>query len=56
VNGGRTLGDHKLHFSKHALFGQGVRSLLRGRRAIKIVGLGKDEAEYLKAMDAYSLR
>ena len=36
----------------HALFGQGVRSLLRGRRAIKIVGMGKDEAESLKAMDA----
>jgi len=36
----------------HALFGQGIRSLLRGRRAIQIVGMEKDEAKSLEAMEA----
>jgi len=34
----------------HELFGQGIRSLLRGRRAIQIVGMGKDEETSPKAM------
>ena len=34
----------------HALFGQGIRSLLRGRRSIQIVGMGKDEAAALREM------
>lgn len=37
----------------HALFGQGIRSLLRGRRAIQIIGMGKDETECLKAIESH---
>jgi len=36
----------------HALFGQGIRSLLRGRRAIQIVGMEKDEAKSVEAIQA----
>ena len=36
--------------SNSALFGEGIRSLLRGRRSIQIVGMGKDEAKSLRAM------
>ncbi len=36
----------------HALFGQGIRSLLRGRRTVRIVGMEKDEAKSLEAMEA----
>ncbi len=36
----------------HALFGQGIRSLLRGRRAIQIVGMRKDEKKCLETMDS----
>ena len=40
-------------FFNHALFGQGIRSLLRGRRTIQIVGMGKDETECLKAIESH---
>ena len=34
----------------HALFGQGLHSLLRGQRAIQIVGMGKHEPASLREM------
>src|SRR3990170_8420142 len=34
----------------HALFAQGIRSLLRGRRTIKVVGMEHDPAKALEAV------
>ncbi len=36
----------------HALFGQGICSLLRGRRAIQIVGMKKEVAKCLETMES----
>ncbi len=36
----------------HALFGQGIRSLLRGRRAIQIVDMKKDDKKCLETMES----
>jgi chemotaxis response regulator CheB len=36
----------------HALFGQGIRSLLRGRHAIQIVGVKRDEAKCLETTES----
>ena len=37
-------------YFKHTLFGQGIRSLLRGQRSIQIVGMEKDEAKSVEAI------
>jgi len=34
----------------HALFAQGIRSLLRGRRAIQVIGMESDPAKALEAV------
>lgn len=34
----------------HALFAQGIRSLLRGRRAIQVIGMESDTAKALEAV------
>ena len=35
-----------------ALFGQGILSLLRGRRTIRIIGMGKDDKKCLETMES----
>ncbi len=37
---------------RHALFAQGIRSLLHGRRAIQVVGMESDPAKALEAVGA----
>jgi chemotaxis response regulator CheB len=47
-------GVSKLYiYFTHTLFAQGIRSLLRGRRTIQIVGMGKDETECLKTIESH---
>ncbi len=38
--------------SNLALFAQGIRSLLRGQRVVRIVGMGKDVAKCLETMES----
>ncbi|MBI4572696.1 MAG: response regulator transcription factor [candidate division NC10 bacterium] len=37
---------------RHALFAQGIRSLLQGRRAMQVVGMESDPAKALEAVEA----